>query len=218
LINEIKCPVEFVDVMPYSHTGYYICKRYYWKEQVEFAYLRYFGLSKIEKITWLCDKVRAVKSIMKYVRKREFGEERFFSRFRRFFFQPHAYCDADILLYIPFISQYPPQSPPPFSPFPPLFVQSVVKEVKNVEKVKDISQLIQFHIKRLKNESYQFTFNEKTKLDAVNNFLKNSSKERKRNNFIKTKKKKVKGELNNNELIMKMKGKNFKNKFAHKYG
>ncbi|CAB4411397.1 unnamed protein product [Rhizophagus irregularis] len=35
LITKTKCSLEFVNIMPCAHTGYFYCKKYYWKEEKE---------------------------------------------------------------------------------------------------------------------------------------------------------------------------------------
>lgn len=231
MIIKIKCPIEFVNIMPCTHTGYFFCKKYYWKEKVDLAYSQYYGLFRKEKKIWLDDKKQVFDSIINYVRQRELRKSEEKEKTRYYLLSPHAYCDIiedDFSFLYSFYSRRSLSAPPP--PSPPLsrfFVQNVTKEVKEVEKVEkvekinnnDIPQLIQLHIKRLENESYQSTFNVRTRLNSANNYLENSN-EQKRNNFIKTKKNKNKREPNNklNKYNMKVRRKNFKNKFAYRYG
>ncbi|GBC09502.1 hypothetical protein RclHR1_08910006 [Rhizophagus clarus] len=219
LIMKIKYPLEFVNIMPCTHTGYFLCKKYYWKEQVDLAYTQYYGLSKKKKKkNWLENKKQEFDSIMNYVRQRELRKSRE-KYFQEFFLYPHTYCDIieDDISYL--YSHYlrTPLSPP-LPPLSRFFIQDATKEVKKVEKIEkvnnnDIPQLIQLYIKRLENESQQSTFNIRKKL---NNCLENSN-ERKKDNFIKIKNKKDKRELNY-KFNMKMRGKDFKNKFAYIYG
>ncbi|GBC09503.1 hypothetical protein RclHR1_08910007 [Rhizophagus clarus] len=217
LIMKIKCPLEFINIMPCAHVGYFFCEKYYWKEQVDLAYSQYYGLSKKRKKNWLKDKKQEFDSIMNYVRQRELRKEKA-RYFQGHFLSPYTYWDTmDDLLYFysqpslsyPLFPSLP--SPPPSPPLSRFFVQSVIKEVKKVEKVEkvnnnDVTQLIEHHIKRLESESHQTTFNER----SVSDYLENSNEQR-RNNFVKPKNKQDK-------FNMKMKGENFKNKFAYKYG
>jgi hypothetical protein len=228
LITKIKCPSEFVNIMPCTHTGYFFCKKYYWKEQVDLAYSQYYGLSIKEKKSWLDDRKQVFNSIMNYVRQREIrkSKEKEQAGFQRYLLFPHVYCDIieDDFSYLYSYCSRPPPSSPPAPPLFKFFVQSVDKEVKNVKKVEkvekvnnnnDMPQLIQLHIKRLENESHQSIFNVNSANDCLENF-----NEQKRNNFNKNENKKDKRELNNKfyKFNIKVKGKNVKNKFAYKYG
>ncbi|UZO21587.1 uncharacterized protein OCT59_013974 [Rhizophagus irregularis] len=227
LIIKIKCPLEFVNIMPCTHTGYFFCKKYYWKEQVDLAYSQYYGLLRKEKKIWLDGKKQVFDSIINYIRRRELRKSEEKEKTKYHFLSPHTYCDTiedDFSFLYSFYSRRSLSAPPP--PSPPLsrfFVQSATKEVKEVEKIEkvekvnnnDVPHLIQLHIKRLENESYQSTFD----VNSANNYLENSN-EQKINNFIKTKKNKNKKKRNNklNKYNMKVRGKNFKNKFAYRYG
>ena len=137
-------------------------------------------------------------SIMNYVEQRELR------KFRHFSFDD--ILENIKLSFPPFPRRY--RTPPPSPLSPPLS-----------RHFASISQLIQFHIQRLEYESRQTTFNAKTRLNSANNYFENFN-EQKRDNFIKTKKKKDERELNNkfSKFNMKIRGKDFKNKFAHKYG
>jgi hypothetical protein len=163
-------------------------EKYYWKEQIDFAYSQYSGLSEKEKKIWLDDKKQIFYSIKRYVRQREFLKYMEKRKKRSITINP---VYSTHFMYRP--------------------RRRVNREVKNgeiekVEKVNnDMPQLIQL----------QSNF----KVNSANNYLENSN-EQKKNNFIKTEKKKDKRESNNgfNKFNMKVKGKNYKNKFAHKYG
>ncbi|CAB4391039.1 unnamed protein product [Rhizophagus irregularis] len=219
---DIECPSEFVDIMPYTHTGFTICNKYYWKEQLDSAYSQYYGLSKKKKEIWLNNKKQIFDSIMNYVNKRELREieeREKLDVYFCFYHHPHLFhtcCDLHYSLLNLRIQTPTRPSRPSRSPLPPLS-RFFVKKIKDTPSA--IPKFLQFHIQRLENVSHQSSSNASIRLNSVNNFLENSN-EQKRDNFIKTKKKKDKRELNNkfNRFSMKMKGKNSKNKFAHKYG
>ena len=144
---------------------------------------------------------------MKYVKQRELREVEEKEKSDPFYFLFHFYhpytCRRSNLCSLT------PLRPPPS---PPLFSRFLVKEVVTA----DTLQLIRFHIQRLEDQP---TFNARASLNSANNYLENFN-EQKRDNFIKTGKKKNKRELNNkfNKFNMKVERKNFKNKFSHKYG
>jgi hypothetical protein len=208
LIIGIECPKEFVDIMPYTHTGFIICNKYYWIEQIDLAYYQYYGLSEKKKKIWLDNSRHIFDSTMNYVRQRHLREFEGREKLGDYlYFYPHlSHCCYLFPLHIITPSR------PSRLPLPPLSRYFVKTPLTT-------SNLLQFHIQRLENEPHQSSFNARIRLNSVNNFLENSN-EQKRDNFINIKKKKDKRELNNNfnNFNMKMKGKNFKNKFSHKYG
>ncbi|GES83991.1 hypothetical protein GLOIN_2v1868709 [Rhizophagus clarus] len=223
LIGNINCPEEFVDIMPYTHmSDFIVCRRYYWIEQIDFAYSQYYSLSKKKKKIWLDDKKIVLDSIMNYASQRELREyeERKNSwdyyPFYLLLPPPSPYSSHKCFEF-PIRLRSPVSSRSSRPPLPPLF-----RVFENAPL--SMSQILHYHIQRLENESHQTSFNVRTKLNSLNNFLGNRN-EQERDNFMKTKKKKGKGELKNkfhnnklNKSNMKMKGKNFKNKFAYKYG
>ena len=54
--------------MPYTH---YDNNKYYWMEQIDFAYSQYCGLSKENLQSWLDGKKHMSRSIMSYVRRQQ---------------------------------------------------------------------------------------------------------------------------------------------------
>ncbi|RIA99424.1 hypothetical protein C1645_857132 [Glomus cerebriforme] len=218
-LNLINCPLEFVDVMPYTYNaGYGTCKRYYWIEQIDHAYSQYYSLSKKMKKSWLNDKKHIFVSLMEYSMKRDVLKEKIY--FFSYFYFRYA-CRHLNYYHSSFLRPYSPPSIPPSLLYPPLSrhlgknvnVFQLVKFPrsystlsgnlkKNKPKVDDISQLIQFHIKRLENELHQSIFNVGVRLTN--------------NNLIKIQKQKSKSEFYNK--FNTKKGKNSKNKFVHKYG
>jgi len=190
--------------MPHTHhTGFFVCIRYYWIEQIDLEYSQYYGLLKRRKKLkfWLNDKKKLFDSIMEYVGQRELREFTESQKTLYYWFYPYYpfshplhICRDSFLLFISPKSTPQIIPPPPYPPLSRFFL-------------KDTLQLIQYHIQRLKNETHQSTFNAKARLDSANNYL------------DKTKKKKNKRERElNNKFNMQVKGKNFENKFAYKYG
>jgi hypothetical protein len=157
LVN-VNCPKEFIDVMPYTHVGFIVCCKYYWIEQVDYAYYQYYGLSKSEKEIWLKNKKRVFNSLMNYVRERQLREYREKS-FRNWFFFPHN-CDGESYLL---------DERPTSTPSPPLFRFFP----------KDLPKLIQYHIQRLEIESSLEHDNENSN-DRKNDKNVNFAKTRKR--------------------------------------
>ncbi|GBC04827.1 hypothetical protein RclHR1_00590013 [Rhizophagus clarus] len=192
-LMSINCPKEFIEIMPYTHVGLIVCSKYYWIEQLDFAYFQYHSLSKSEKKIWLKNKKRVFDSIMNYVKQRELREYREKSFFRNWFFFPHN-CDMLLENTRSSSSSSLPPSPPLFRFF-----------------AKDLPQLIHYHIQRLESEPSKSTFG--IKLHDYKNS--NERKRDKRVNFIKTRKMGEK-EPRNKFNRCNMKGKNFK--FSYKYG
>ncbi|RIA89832.1 hypothetical protein C1645_824228 [Glomus cerebriforme] len=238
LTRGINCPRKFIDIIPFIHSGYIYCKRYYWKDQIVFEYSQYYGLSKKSKKFWLDNKKRMFDSIMNYAEQREFK-----TREHGFiFFYPHSHSNCYFIRDEHYLSTrpFPPTPPSPFQLFRFLatFQSAILFQMnKNVinnyniitnkfnervninnnvnrrvnDIIKDIPQLIQFHIQRLETELYhQFTVNVGVKLTNVFN------KKKRNNNSIKIQKQKIKNEFYNR--FNTKKGKNSKNKFTHKYG
>ncbi|CAB4467552.1 unnamed protein product [Rhizophagus irregularis] len=131
--------MKFVNIMPCTHTGYFYCKKYYWKELRELRKFR-----EKEKVGHFLLSLHAYCDII----------EDDFIYSNPYYLRPPS-------------PPSPPPSPPSSS-LSRFLVQSATKEVKEVEKIEkvekvnnnDIPQLIQLHIKRLENKSFKFTFNE----------------------------------------------------------
>jgi hypothetical protein len=138
--------------MPYV---YFDGEKYYWKEQLDFAYSQYCGLSKKNLQPWLNNKLRMRDSIIKYARKRESEEFRLIS-----IWVPLYFVDDSIIKYVrrrrpsSYFEKYryfyklrlPKKSSPPPPPPPPL-ININSKEINNTF----VNQL-QLHIRRLENE------------------------------------------------------------------
>ncbi|RIA99425.1 hypothetical protein C1645_869986 [Glomus cerebriforme] len=222
LIRASNCPLEFVNVMPFTKDTDFSCE-YNWIEQIDHAYSQYYGLSKENKKFWLDDKKHVFDSIMEYSKKRVLREKKSDWSFL-LYFSLCSHCDFHFQLFL--YRHFPPS--PPLSKyledFDDTFQSTKILEIpppffleQNESKAEDIPipQLIQLHIQRLENELQQSTFN--VGVSLANNYNENSNKP-KGNNFIKTKKKKNKREFHNRFNKLNMKGKNSKNKFAYKYG
>ena len=63
-MNEINCPLEFLNVMPCYITAYR--RKHYWIDQIDMEYHQFYDLSEERLISWLIDKKLMFDCIMKY--------------------------------------------------------------------------------------------------------------------------------------------------------
>ena len=173
---EIKCPNEFIDIMPY-YAAYH---RYYWIEQIDLMYSQYHGLSRKRLQTWLDDKRKVFDSIMKYAEERN-----------QFNLSYISLCIllSPVLTPLPSSLLLPLPSPPP----PPL------------SRFLDISWLIQFHVRRLENEFHQSTCKQINMKANLNDFINNTKIEKRRKFYNKDNKSNMKGKDFKNKYARKLK-------------
>ncbi|GES92468.1 hypothetical protein GLOIN_2v1868710 [Rhizophagus clarus] len=192
LTLKMKYPSEFINVMPYTNYG---IGKYYWAEQIAFAYSQYNNLSKENLQSWLNDKKLVSDSLMEYAERRKLNEEKIgyppFSFDSLTIFSTSLF-DRDFGDWMDRITW--------------IYRRCWVYEnCTNTNNVENAQQLVQFHIQRLENEATCRCnkVNIKDGLRLKRNYHKNFN-ESKRNNYIK-----------NNKFNMN--GKYFKNKLLYRY-
>lgn len=117
MLSEIKYSYKFLSIMPCVR----VHKLHYWKEQIDFVYSQYCGLSRENLQTWLDDRKHMLDSLIKYVEQRESKK----ANFRHEFEVDHS----NILNFFSSLPQ-PLPSDPPSHPlrFPP---RQIVRRLKN---------------------------------------------------------------------------------------
>ncbi|RGB41611.1 hypothetical protein C1646_810567 [Rhizophagus diaphanus] len=141
-------------------------KLHYWKEQIDFVYSQYCGLSRENLQTWLNDRKHMLDSLIKYVEQRESKE----TNFRHEFEEDHSI----ILNFFSSLPQPLPSDPPSYPlQFPPkkivrrhnneeINVDILFKEIDmplplplSIQSARDISaQYIRFYFKSRKSNPF----------------------------------------------------------------